>query len=254
MGRGRMIDENMDVVIKGNLCRGQRVQTELPKAAENRGVTQEEWEQIAERLNVGLQANNCYRATCSTLCGTAMTKDEIVEDLNEEFLLPKRTRMIVHGARHLITFEHIHAEEKIKKRVRKADLPKWNNGLFSVCGGGATVCLQGTFCPCWLTGLTGNYLLPDHKYTMCCLYCALETICCHLKAVFMYDYPLRLQVAERKHIEESVAKRCCVTVCCTCCSRIQVWNEVVKLKEEEAEAADIAAGVAPPPQQQMATT
>mmetsp|Transcript_2164 Transcript_2164/g.3043 ORF Transcript_2164/g.3043 Transcript_2164/m.3043 type:complete len:85 (+) Transcript_2164:97-351(+) len=57
-----IIDDNFDVKIHGYVFCGQSVHTHLPKAAENYGITQEEWTVMSERLNKGLKANNCYRA------------------------------------------------------------------------------------------------------------------------------------------------------------------------------------------------
>mmetsp|Transcript_28481 Transcript_28481/g.65817 ORF Transcript_28481/g.65817 Transcript_28481/m.65817 type:complete len:247 (+) Transcript_28481:81-821(+) len=242
-----IIDDNFDVKIHGYVFCGQSVHTHLPKAAENYGITQEEWTVMSERLNKGLKANNCYRALCASVCGTRMSKDDIVDEINEEFLDSKNIRMVVHGSRGVLNFEHILPGERRAKKTKQV-VTKWTNGLFSCCGnpGGVLLCLKGTLCPCIVIGDIGNYFMHDHKYTMCCASCCLELCLCHFKAIFMYDIPLRMQVMQRRDIQESMTKTCLTTCCCCCCSRIQMWNELSTLKAELAAAEDEA-----PAQQQM---
>eukprot|EP00971_Amphidinium_carterae_P115638 2290713-Amphidinium_carterae.1 len=52
---------------------------------------QEEWTVMSERLNKGLKANNCYRALCASVCGTRMSKDDIVDEINEALRESKKT-------------------------------------------------------------------------------------------------------------------------------------------------------------------
>mmetsp|Transcript_8005 Transcript_8005/g.14420 ORF Transcript_8005/g.14420 Transcript_8005/m.14420 type:complete len:249 (+) Transcript_8005:84-830(+) len=244
-----MIDENFDVKIQGYVCCGQRVSSDLPKAAENYGITQEEWSEMSVKLNKGLQANNCYRALCASICGTRMSKDDIVDEINEDYLDSKNVKMVIHGARGVLNFEHI-PPGSMRTRQKKAAIVKWSNGLFNCCGnpGGTYVCLKGFFCPCMVIGDIGNYFLHDHKYTMCCASCCLELILCHPKAIFLYDIPLRMQVMQRRDIQETMTKTCFTTCCCCCCSRIQMWNELLTLKAELMAAEDAAAA---PEQHQM---
>lgn len=106
----------------------------------------------------------------------------------------------------------------------------WKHGLFA-CMDTPAICVKTTCCPCLTVGdisefvETGGYMKGCLGW-YCCMACCYAPIC-------LIDMPNRAKAAEKLGIaKENVAQMgmppIVVELCCNCCSKIQVAQEIAE--------------------------